>query len=47
MRWRNKWHVWETGEVYREFWWGDMIERHHLKDPSVYGRILLKWTFEK
>jgi len=40
-------HVWETGEVYRGFWCGDLIERHHLEDPSVDGSIIIKWTFEK
>jgi hypothetical protein len=26
---------------------GRLIERNHLKDPSVDGKIILKLTFEK
>jgi hypothetical protein len=28
-------------------WWGDLIERGHLDNPGVNGRIILKWTFKK
>jgi len=34
-------------EVYRRFWWGNLRERGHLKDPSVDGKIILKWIFRK
>jgi hypothetical protein len=37
--------VWGRGEVHR-FWWGDLGE-DHLEDLGVYGRIILKWIFEK
>jgi hypothetical protein len=47
MRWRGMWHVWGTGGVYKMFWWKDLIERHHFEDPSVDGRIITKWTFDK
>ena len=30
------------GEVQSEFWWGNLKE-HHLKDPGVDWRIILKW----
>jgi hypothetical protein len=29
------------------FWWGDLKEGDHLKDPVVDGRIILKWIFKK
>jgi hypothetical protein len=37
----------ETGEVHTRFWWGNLRERDHLEDPSVDGRIILRWTFRK
>jgi hypothetical protein len=35
------WHVWETGELYEEFWWGDLRERVFLEDISLHGIIIL------
>jgi hypothetical protein len=32
--------------MYRGFWWGDLLERHHLED-LVNGRVMLQWTFRK
>ena len=34
-------------DVHTGFWWKNLTERHHLKDPGVDGRIILKWIFEK
>jgi hypothetical protein len=31
------WHVWETGEVHTEYWWGNLRDREHLEDLSVDG----------
>ena len=35
------------GEVHTGFWWGNLRERHHLEDPDVDGRIILRWIFRK
>ena len=40
-------HVWGGGEVYTEFWWGNLRERNHLEEPGLDGRIILRWTFIK
>jgi len=29
------------------FWWGNLRERDQLGDPSVDGRIILRWIFRK
>jgi hypothetical protein len=33
--------------MYTGFWWGDLMERFHLKDLGVDGKIILKWVFNK
>jgi hypothetical protein len=35
------------GEVYTEFWWGNLRERDHLGDPGLDGKIILSWIFRK
>jgi len=35
------------GEVHTGFWLGNLRERHHLEDPGVDGRIILRWIFMK
>jgi hypothetical protein len=40
------WRVWER-EVHREFWWGDLRERDHLKNLGLDGKIILKWVIKK
>jgi hypothetical protein len=29
------------------FWWGNLRERDHWRDPGVYGRIILRLIFRK
>jgi len=41
------WRVWERGEGYTGFWWGNLRERCHWGDPDVDGRIILRWIFRK
>jgi len=35
------------GEAYTGAWWGNRMERDHLGDPGVDGRIILRWIFRK
>jgi hypothetical protein len=46
MRWVG--HVVRTGrgEVYTGFWWENLWESGHLKDPDVDG-IILRWIFRR
>jgi hypothetical protein len=39
--------MWGRGEVYTEFWWGNLRESDHLEDPGVDRRIILRWIFRK
>jgi hypothetical protein len=34
-------------EVYTGFWWGPLMERDHLKDLGVNGKMVFKWIFKK
>jgi hypothetical protein len=29
------------------FWWGNLRERDHWRDPGVDGKIILRWIFKK
>ena len=33
--------------MYAGFWWGNRREGHHLEDPDVDGRLILKRIFMK
>jgi len=34
-------------EAYTGVWWSNLRDRHHLEDPGIDGRIILKWIFRK
>ena len=40
-------HVGGRGEAYTGFWWRNLMERDHLEDSGVVGRIILRWVFRK
>jgi hypothetical protein len=35
------------GEAYTGFWWGNLVERDHLGDPGVDGKIILILNFRE
>jgi hypothetical protein len=41
------WHVWVISEMHIGFWWESLIERGHLEDLGVSGRMILKCAFKK
>jgi len=34
-----------TYGLHTGFWWGNLREGDQLEEPSVVGRIILKWIF--
>ena len=34
-------------DVQTGFWYENLMERDHLKDQVVYGRLILRWIFRK
>ena len=47
MRWAGHVARMGRGEVCTGFWWGNLRERVHWRDPDVDGRIILRWIFRK
>jgi len=47
MRWARHVASMGRGELYEGFWWGNLRERYHLEDPSVDGKIILRWIIRK
>ena len=35
-------HVWGRAEIHTDFWLGNLIERTHLEDLGIVGKILYK-----
>jgi hypothetical protein len=31
-----------SGDAYTRFWWGNLMDRHHLGDPGIDEWIILK-----
>ena len=40
------WHVWETGDVHKGFWFGDTRGKTHLEGLGIDGMIILKRIFK-
>jgi hypothetical protein len=34
-------------EVHTGYWWGDLREGEHLRDPSIDRSTILKWIFKQ
>jgi hypothetical protein len=47
MRWAGLVARMGKKEVHTGFWWGDLREGDHLRDPGVDGRIILQWALKK
>jgi hypothetical protein len=41
------WHIWETEDGYRGFWWGEVRERDHLDNICIDERIILNLICKK
>jgi hypothetical protein len=47
MEWARNFVRIGTGELRREFWWGNMREKDRLVDLKVDGKIIVNWSFKK
>jgi hypothetical protein len=36
-----------VGEAYTGYWWENLMERDHLENTGIDGRIILRWIFRK
>jgi hypothetical protein len=41
------WHVWVTGEVHTQLWWGDLRERSQLGGPRHRWEDSIKMDLEE
>jgi len=47
MRWAGHVALMVRGEVYTGFWWGNLRESHHMENPGIDGRLILRWIIRK
>ena len=47
MRWAGHVARMGRGEACTGFWWGNLKERDHWRDPGVDGKIIIRWIFRK
>ena len=47
MRWAGYVACMGRGVARTGFWWGNLRETDHWRDPDVDGRIILRWIFRK
>jgi hypothetical protein len=47
MRWAGHVAQMGMGEACTRFWWNNMRERDHWRDPGVDERMILRWIFKK
>jgi len=41
------WHVWVTGEVHTQLWWGDLRERSQMGGPTHRWEDSIKMDLEE
>jgi len=47
MRWAGNVARVGRGEICTGLWWRNLMERYHLGEPGIDGRIILKCIFKK
>ena len=47
IRWKGHVARMGRGELYTEFWWGNLMERDHLQEADIDWGIILRWILRK
>jgi hypothetical protein len=47
MRWAGNVAGMGRRTAFTGFWWGNLRERDHWREPGVDERIILRWMFQK